>query len=176
MNYKVGTPAYKLPNYNNLQWKNFYGYCVSNEGHITFKDSMLLRKPSIHKRGYLWAWFVIPEQGKKKLLLHRVVAELFIPNIKNKPQINHIDGNKQNNKVNNLEWATNQENRTHANKLGLTAKGNKLSKKLNEEKVAMIRKEYIPFSKDNNQYTLAEKYGVSQSMIMKIVNNKEWKL
>ncbi len=159
-----------------MKWKNFYNYHISNKGHITYKDSMKLRQPSVHKRGYLWAWFIIPNVGKKKLLIHRVVAQLFIPNLDNKPQVNHIDGNKQNNDIENLEWVTNQENRNHANIMGLTAKGNQLSKKLTDKKVTEIRKKYIPFSKNNNQYTLAKEYGVSQSMIMKILNNTEWKL
>ena len=57
---------------------------------------------------------------KKRFLVHRLVATSFIPNIDNKPQVNHIDGNKLNNSVSNLEWTTQSENMTHAVKLGLT--------------------------------------------------------
>lgn len=74
---------------------------------------------SIDAKGYPTFGYRL-ENGKCRVLkVHRVVAEAFIPNPENKPQINHIDGNKQNNTVENLEWCTNSENQLHAYKLGL---------------------------------------------------------
>ena len=97
-------------------------YQVSNYGLIRKigrckKPKFMTPKPN--QKGYLRVCFSIG--GKKRYYrVHRLVAQAFIPNPDNKPQINHKDGNKLNNNVSNLEWVTNQENCEHAQRNGLT--------------------------------------------------------
>lgn len=99
-------------------------YQVSNCGRVkslprngTIKEERML-KPRVSKNGYL---YVHLRNGNisKYVKIHRLVAEAFIPNPDNKPQVNHINGNKLDNTVDNLEWVTASENTMHAFKLGL---------------------------------------------------------
>lgn len=97
-------------------WKNLTkcdGYKISNFGRIINKTGRLANH-TLSKNGYWWA-----SVGYKNYRIHRLVAEEFIPNLDNKLQVNHIDGNKNNYKSSNLEWVTNKENITHAIESGL---------------------------------------------------------
>lgn len=88
----------------------------NGQGYIHFPE--IIRKPNPDKDGYLN--ITLSNCGKVKTYkIHRLVAEMFIPNLKNKPQVNHKDGNKTNNCADNLEWCTNQENQQHAYRTGL---------------------------------------------------------
>lgn len=99
-------------------------YQVSNLGRVkSLKHSKrnredIILKPIVDHKGYYYINIYI--NGKHSTpRIHRLVAKAFIPNLENKPQINHIDGDKSNNSINNLEWVTNQENQIHAYKIGL---------------------------------------------------------
>ena len=67
------------------------------------------RRFNNHCKGYLTVW-IKTEEGQKLKKVHRLVAETYIPNPNNLPQVNHIDGVKTNNNVSNLEWCSNQKN------------------------------------------------------------------
>lgn len=99
-----------------LMWKRIAGYenyIVSSNGVIQNVKTNKILKPSFDKKGYLEVWLSL--NGKpKKFSVHRLVASAFIPNPENKTQVNHIDGDKSNNNLSNLEWVTNQENILHS--------------------------------------------------------------
>ena len=89
----------------------------NHTGYINLKGRVL--KTRHNAKGYV-VIDIKKENGIRKFcVVHRLVAQAFIPNPENKPQINHIDGDKTNNCVDNLEWCTNSENQIHAYKTGL---------------------------------------------------------
>lgn len=115
-------------------WKdieNFEGlYQVSNFGRIksfprtgTQTKDIRIKKITLSTKGYMRTSLWKNKKSSMKSI-HRLVAQAFIPNPNNLPQINHKDGNKTNNNVENLEWVTAKENVAHAYKIGL----NKLNK------------------------------------------------
>lgn len=120
-------------------WKDVIGYeglyMVSNLGKILSIKRNVILKSSINHKGYCYV--VLSKHSKQKCVrIHRLVAEAFIPNLENKSQVNHIDCNKQNNCVTNLEWVTNSENQLHAWSNGLqkdvTGYNNPKARKINQ--------------------------------------------
>lgn len=101
------------------EWKIYKDghYLVSNFGKIKNSKTGHILKGTVQKNGYLLVHLRL--QNNEMKLYHRVVAEVFIPNIDNKPEVNHIDGNKLNNRVDNLEWVTAKENIEHSFVMGL---------------------------------------------------------
>lgn len=101
-------------------WKTIPGYEnyeASNLGRIRHKETKKIKHLRNTFKGYLQV--SLYKNGDKTERVHRLIALTFIPNIENKPQINHIDCNKQNNRVDNLEWVSNEENFEHAKNNGL---------------------------------------------------------
>lgn len=92
--------------------KGYERYEISNQGEVkNSKTNRILKKDSSRK----YYEVALSKNGKvKKFSIHRLVAEMFIPNPENKPQVNHKDGNKLNNNVSNLEWVTISENILHS--------------------------------------------------------------
>lgn len=139
-------------------------YYINNIGDV-FNSNMHKLKPRYRGKGYLFVG--LSKDGKRKSeSIHRLVAKHFLENKDNKPQVNHIDGDKTNNKYNNLEWVTNGENQKHAFK-------NSFQKsKLTYSDAVKIVTEYS--SGKFTQSELASSYHVSQSQISRIINGKRW--
>ena len=91
---------------------------VSNHTGFINKPSRLL-KPCKDEKGYFRVYLDKGDGKTRFIPIHRLVAMTFLENPENKPQVNHKDGNKENNHVSNLEWATNKENQIHAVKMRL---------------------------------------------------------
>ena len=84
-------------------------YTVSEDGRIYSHISNKFLKPNVTKCGYATVQLFKNKTGKR-LLIHRLVAQAFIPNPENKEQVNHKDENKLNNQISNLEWNSRKEN------------------------------------------------------------------
>jgi hypothetical protein len=146
-------------------------YQASNLGRIRsikFKSRIL----KFHKSRYLFTH--LSKNGKTEVLLvHRVIAQTWIKNPKNLLTVNHKDGNKLNNNIMNLEWCSPSYNIIHSFKMGLShpqKSENNWSTKLTKEMVKEIRD-----IKGISQKYIAKLFGIDQSNVSYIINNKTWK-
>ena len=102
-------------------WHDIEGYeglyQISNKGHVKslYKGSERILRPVIDRYGY-YRIMLYNDSVRKIFSIHRLVAQAFIPNLYNKPQVNHLDENKKNNSVDNLEWATAKENSNYGSR------------------------------------------------------------
>lgn len=113
-----------------IEWRPIKGYEgiyeISNTGSVrnlrsdpknrTYPYKILV--PGKTVKGYQFVFLSVNGKAKNRMI-HRLVAETFIPNPDGLPEVNHIDGNKENNRVNNLEWCTRKDNLKHAVDIGL---------------------------------------------------------
>ena len=150
----------------NEEWKDIqYGYKISNQGRVKNPQGKILGG-STHKDSYRF----VTIKGKQ-IPIHRIVAENFIENKYDKPFVNHKDGNKMNNSVDNLEWVTQQENIQHSYKNKLQPSTAKTYKgKFTDEQRQQIKDEYN--NTDISRRQLALKYNVSHTCICDIINDK----
>lgn len=153
-------------------------YMVSSLGNVmgvpkkTTYGHMLVQKETPTGSGY-YSVCLCKDGIKKHHSVHRLVAQAFIPNLGNKPEVNHKDGNRSNNRVDNLEWTTRSENETHAFRV-LGKQPNKpwagkprlFARKLTSEQVKAIRKD------SRTAREIGREYNVSKTTINNIKKRK----
>lgn len=125
-------------------------------------------------REYLHATLCLNSKYKTRTV-HGLVAEAFLDADPSRPQVNHINGDKFDNRVENLEWVTQSENMLHSYKMGLHKRkvGSEVpGAKLTEREVGIIRK--LHNTKKLFHREIGEAFGVSKSTIKGIINNKYW--
>lgn len=106
-------PNYKISNLGRVKALKYYSNI-----HKKYYDRELILKEKTNCFGYKMVG-LSNEKGRKNIAIHRLVANAFIPNSNNYPEVNHKDGNKANNCSENLEWCTRKQNVIHSYKLGL---------------------------------------------------------
>lgn len=156
---------------------DYPGYLIGDHGDVISLDYRHTGKPSklassLDSCGYPTVHLYSGGDDTARCI-HRAVGEAFIANPENKPEINHLDGNKENNHVDNLEWVTSAQNNSHAGESDLMAKGeDHPHAKLSEEQVLEIRRLYA--ETDATQYDLADRFGMSKAQIGSIVRGEKW--
>ena len=132
------------------------GYCVDDSGYVISKEREVVSKcggtytikerilkPSVAGKGYM-SVSLCRYGVSTRVYIHRLVAELFVPNPNNYNVVNHIDGNKNNNSASNLEWCSYSENNQHAYDIGLHGRGDKhYRSKLSYDDVKIIKHKYF---------------------------------
>lgn len=162
-------------------WKDVSGfegiYKVSNKSRIMSLPRKSVPNKVILKQVVSTNGYLVVNLSGIVCYSHRIIAKEFIPNPENKPQVNHKNGIKNDNRLYNLEWVTHQENIQHGHDLGLwkyaDSKGeNHNSCKLTDQDVLNIRSLYKSGSFTHKE--IAKAYDIGRRQIGKIINRKAW--
>lgn len=153
---------------------NFPGYEISSLGRLrSYKIDRWaggrLRSTNNVVRGYVTVKLSLNAQVST-LLLHRLVAQVFVPNPHNKPEVNHLNGIKTDNRAANMQWVTRQENINHAVQCGLF-KGSIPGSKLSFEKAAEIRQKRAAGATNRE---LMNQYDIGLTLLHNTLRGKSW--
>jgi hypothetical protein len=156
-------------------------YKISNQGQVKSLSRSIRRttpekilKLQFNTKGYQMVT-LYNETGRKQHAIQRLVAKAFIPNPENKPQVNHIDGDKTNNSVDNLEWSTSKENLDHAVKLGLKASAKGESNSMSKLTAETIKLAKTMLLQGHTLTYIGQTLNVHRSTIGKVTQGKSWK-
>ena len=150
-----------------MKFNFFEGYYIDEQGIIYNKEDKRLKT---HKNKYGYENLAICFNGStKNFLVHRIIAKAFIPNPENKPFVNNIDGNKQNNSIENLEWVTHRENCMHAIENKLYKNTNILNTDESIEIISMYNNGNFDIE------AIATKYKISYSQLYNLLFDKKTK-
>jgi hypothetical protein len=150
--------------------KDFPNYGISRDGEVI--NYKLNRKLTPQKESKGYVHVILYKNGRGKTnRIHRLLSEAYIENVNNYPMVNHINGIKTDNRIENLEWCTSSQNNKHAYRIGLksgTGEKNPASK-LTEAQILEIRNSSL------SKKELAVLYNVGYHTIYDIIKRKNWK-
>ena len=165
----LAKPISKIPH---MHTKETWGMHPETGLYASSHGRVITKRKGVHHGSNSSGYRVI-NYDRKTWRVHRMIAETFVPNPENKSEVNHINGNKADNRADNLEWCTSSENKQHAYNSGLkvSQKGEaRYNSKLTEGAVREIKRN----DQGLTQEALGELYGVTQSLISRIQRGKKW--
>ncbi len=157
-------------------------FLVSKDGLVkklyTGQDKYKILEGAINN-GYRAIWVTKADGKRTAKYVHKMIAETFLPNPENKEYVVHLDHNKLNNTISNLEWATLDEWKEHNKDLFRMMKGRSRldsipNSKLNESQVMRLKKKLLDPNRKVKIATLAKQFNISQGQVYRILRGENW--
>lgn len=156
---------YQVSNYSRI--KSLARFRKTKANSIQYRQDLILKFGPQSKPGY-YSIGLFRDSKEKKFSRHRLVAEAFIPNPENHPQINHKNGIKGDDRIENLEWVTAKQNTIHAHQMGLCT--NNHVRKINEETALRV----VELCKTNPRKKVAEILEIPRTTIEALMIGRSW--
>lgn len=152
-------------------------YTINENGEIYSDNSGLMKTRNKGKTNYQIINFQMNDKRKQTFMVHRLVLMAFDPlDNQEELEVNHIDGNKENNKLDNLEWCTSSENQIHAFHTGLQKPRRGEESNFSKLKECDIKKIFELRKEGKTQKEISELFNCTRSNISYILNNKTWQV